>query len=113
VTALVQRGTDMSGLFSLAAVFRDEDPVERYRIVDTNAGDPVMTPLCPGSEIDVAAARCVDGLRPRVRVDIARGLREGSRHVQELCATRARIVAMLDARSRSDLAGAIAACAPP
>lgn len=112
-TALVQRGTDMAGLFSLAAVFRDEDPVERYRPVDTNAGDPVMVPVCPGNEIDVANARCEDGLRPRLRVDLSRGMREGSRHVQQLCSTRHQIVAALDAASRPVLASALAACAVP
>lgn len=112
-TALVQRGTDRAGLFSLAAVFRDEDPVERYRPVDTNAGDPLMTPRCPGSAIDLAAARCVDGLRPRLRVEIARGIREGSPHVEQLCATRRRLVAALDAEGRRAVASAIAACALP
>ncbi len=112
-TALVQRGTDLAGLFSLAAVFRAEDPVERYRPVDTNAGDPMMVPVCPGSEIDVANARCADGLRPRLQLDIARGVREGSRHVQQLCETRRRVVTALDQASRPALASALAACAPP
>ena len=112
-SALVQRGTDLAGLFSLGAVFRDEDPVERYRPVDTNAGDPMMMPVCPSSEIDVAAARCADGLRPRLQVDIARGVREGSSHVERLCATRRALVAVLDPTSRPAVADAIAACAPP
>ena len=112
-SALVQRGTDLAGLFSLGAVFRDEDPVERYRPVDTNANDPMMTPVCPHSEIDVAAARCADGLRPRLQIDIVRGVREGSRHVQKLCATRQALVAVIDPTSRPAVAGAIAACAAP
>lgn len=112
-TALVQRGTDMAGLFSLAAVFRDEDPVERYRPVDPNAGDPMMIPACPGSEIDVANARCADGLRPRLQLDIARGVREGSRHVQQLCATRKLLAAALDPASRPAVERAMAVCAVP
>ena len=112
-SALVQRRTDMAGLFSLGAVFRDEDPVERYRPVDTNAGDPMMTPVCRGSEIDVAAARCADGLRPRLFVEIARGVREGSRHVQQLCETRRSLAAVVDPASRSVVEEAMAVCAPP
>lgn len=111
VTALVQRGTDASGLFSLAAVFRDEDPVERYRPVDTNAGDPVMTPICPGSAIDVVAARCQDGLRPRLRVDVARGVRDGAPHVRRLCESRRQLADRLDARGRTAIASALAVCA--
>ena len=110
-TALVQRGTDASGLFSVAAVFRDEDPVERYRPTDTNAGDPTMTPICPGNEIDVSAAQCRDGLRPRLRVDITRGLRDGARHVVQLCETRRQLAAWLAPSSRATVAQALAECA--
>jgi len=110
VTALVQRGTDAAGLFSVAAVFRSEDPVERYRPIDTNANDPTMTPICPGNEIDVSAARCRDGLRPRLRVDIARGLRDGARHVIQLCETRRQLAAWLAPSSRA-AEQALAECA--
>lgn len=111
VTALVQRGTDASGLFSVSAVFRDEDPVERYRPVDPNAGDPTMSPICPGNAIDPATARCRDGQRPRLRVDVERGLRDGARHVIQLCETRRRLAAWLAASSRAAVEDALVACA--
>ena len=110
IAALVQRGTDPSGLFSVSSVFRDEDPVERYRPVDTNAGDPTMTPVCPGSEIDVVAARCRDGRRPRLRVDIPRGLHDGAPHVALLCATRRALARWLDPAMRAAIEPALAVC---
>ncbi len=110
VGAVVQRGTDASGLFSLGSVFRDEDPVERYRPVDTNAGDPRMAPLCPDSEIDVPAARCRDGRRPRLRVDIPRGLRDGTPHVAQLCATRRALAGWLAPEMRATILPALTAC---
>lgn len=112
VAALVQRGTDASGLFSLSSVFRDEDPVERYRPIDTNADDLTMHPVCPGSEIDVVAARCRDGLRPRLHVDVARGRQIRSAHVLRLCESRRQIASRLDAPALAAVAPALAACAP-
>ena len=111
-TALVQRGTDAAGLFSLRSVFRDEDPVERYRPVDPNVGDPTMTPVCPGSEIDVASARCRDGLRPRLHVDVARGIRERNAHAAQLCEARRQLSSLLDPAGRAALQGTLVACAP-
>jgi hypothetical protein len=112
-TALVQRSTDGAGMFSLRSVFRDEDPVERYRPVDPNLGDPTMAPVCPGSEIDVAAARCRDGLRPRLRVDVAQGVRDRAPHVLQLCETRRRLAQLLDPAGQAAVQSALAACAPP
>ncbi len=110
VAALVQRGTDASGLFSVRSVFRDEDPVERYRPVDANAGDPTMTPVCPDSEIDVAAARCRDERRPRLRVEIPRGLRDKAPHVVQLCAARQALARWLDPAMRATIQPALAVC---
>lgn len=112
ITALVQRGTDAVGLFSLSSVFRDEDPVERYRPVDTNAGDPTMIQVCPGTEIDVPSARCRDGLRPRLRIDVAQGMRDRSAHVMQLCATRRQLAARLDPPGRDAIRGALEDCGP-
>lgn len=109
-TALVQRGTDAEGLFSVRSVFRDEDPVERYRPVDTNVGDPAMTPVCPGSEIDLRAARCGDGMRPRLRLDVRRGLQDAAPHAARLCASRRALARWLAPESRADVAVALAAC---
>lgn len=110
VSALVQRGTDGSGLFTLRSMFRDEDPVERYRPVDPNVGDPLLTPVCPGATIEHEAARCSDGLRPRVRLDVVRGLATEDRHVAQLCAARRRLASRLDERAREAVAPALAAC---
>jgi hypothetical protein len=109
-TALVQRGTDASGMFSLRSVFRDEDPVERYRPVDTNAGDPAMTPVCPGSDIDPAAARCRDGLRPHLRLDVRAARHRGDPHATAVCAARRSVAAHVDAAARAAVAAALAPC---
>lgn len=109
-TALVQRGTDVEGLFSIRSVFRDEDPVERYRPVDSNAGDPAMIPVCPGSEIDVRAARCGDGMRPRLRLDVRQSLREGAPHAAALCASRRALARWLDPGARASVTESLAAC---
>ncbi|MDP3498780.1 MAG: hypothetical protein Q8S33_00545 [Myxococcales bacterium] len=110
VGTLVQRGTDAQGLFSLRSVFADQDPVERYRPVDPNAGDALMEPTCPGSELDLDAARCRDGRQARLRLDVRRGRLEKSRHVVQVCAARLAVAARLDDAGRAALAGAIAEC---
>jgi hypothetical protein len=95
VRALVQRSTDAEGLFGLRSLFRDEDPVERYRPSNANDGDPLMEPTCPGSAIDVDA-----------------GLKEADAHVRALCDSRRAISAWLDDAGREAVAPALAACAP-
>jgi hypothetical protein len=112
VSALVQRGTDDDGLFSLRSVFRDEDPVERYRPVNPNESDALLTPMCPGATLDLDAARCADGLRPRVRLDVARGVATRDRHVAQLCAARQRLALHLDASAREAVSPTLAACRP-
>ncbi|MBP9088392.1 MAG: hypothetical protein KBG15_19885 [Kofleriaceae bacterium] len=94
-SALVQRGTDAAGLFSLRSVFRNEDPIERYRPVDTNLGDPWMTATCPDSEYDPITTNCRNGLRPLLRLDVAKGMQATAPHVLALCATRQRLAALL------------------
>jgi hypothetical protein len=107
---LVQRATDAQGVFSLRSLFSDEDPVERYRPVDSNAGDPLMEPTCPDSELDFEAARCRDGRRARLKLDVRRGRLERSLHVQRLCASRRAVAARLDTAGRAALAETIAEC---
>ncbi|MBE2249060.1 MAG: hypothetical protein IAE78_05865 [Myxococcus sp.] len=109
-SALVQRGTDALGLFSFRSLFADDDPVERYRPVDANASDPHLTPVCPGSELDPEAARCRDGLRAKLRLDVARGRADWSRHVQRVCASRRALAERLDEAGRVAWADALAAC---
>lgn len=110
VGTLVQRGTDAQGLFSLRSLFADEDPVERYRPVDPNAGDALLEPTCPSSELDLEAARCRDGRQARLRLDVRRGRLEKSRHVAQVCAARLAVAARLDDAGRAALAGVIAEC---
>lgn len=109
VTALVQRGTDAGGLFSVDSVFRDEDPVERYRPDDSNRGDPWLRPVCPDSELDLVAGRCRDGRRPRLRLDLAGGLSAGAAHVAQLCASRRRLAELVTPSAA--IRAAVAACA--
>ncbi len=108
--ALVQRGTDAQGLFSLRSLFEDEGAVERYRPVDPNAADALMEPRCPGSELDLIAARCADGRRAVLRLDVARGRREQSLHVERVCASRRAVAAHLDAAGRAALAESLEEC---
>ena len=108
--ALVQRATDAQGLFSLRSLFSDEDAVERYRPVDTNAGDGLMEPTCPGSELDLEAARCRDERRARMRLDVRRGRQEKSPHVERVCASRRAVASHLDESGRASLAATISEC---
>lgn len=108
--ALVQRATDAQGLFSLRSLFTDEGAVERYRPVDPNAADRLMEPRCPGSELDLVAARCADGRRAVLRLDVARGRRERSLHVERLCASRRAVASHLDAAGRAALAQPLEEC---
>lgn len=110
VEALVQRGTDADGLFSIRSVLRDEDPVERYREVDANAGDPLMVPTCPGSELDLVNARCADAKRARLRFDVEAGLAMGDPHAENVCATRRALATLLDDAGRDWLAQHTSAC---
>ena len=108
--ALVQRATDAQGLFSLRSLFENEGAVERYRPVDTNAADGLMEPRCPGSELDLVGARCADGRRAVLRLDVARGRRERSLHVERLCASRRAVAAHLDEAGRAALVPSLEEC---
>lgn len=114
---LVQRATDAEGLFSVRSVLLDEGPVERYRAVDTNAQDPLLHPVCPGSGLG-GEQGCTDGQRPAARLEVAEGVRRGDRHTLAVCASRRRLFERLDAAGRAQWAGAVAPCdglsaAPP
>ncbi len=111
-SALVQRATDAAGLFSLRSVFRYEDPSERYRPVDTNRDDPWMTSICPESEFDSATTMCRDSLRPRLRLDVAKGRQSNAPHVVALCTTRQRLAALLPTADRSSLQPWLDVCGP-
>jgi hypothetical protein len=108
---LVQRGTDAEGLFSIRSAFRDEDPIERYRPVDTNRSDANVALVCPGSELDQAAALCRDGQRPRLRYNLAAARYANAPHAAQLCNTRGRLAPFFDDATRATLQPALAACA--
>jgi hypothetical protein len=112
VGALVQRGTDNAGMFSLMSAFHDQDPLERYRPTDSNAGDRWLTAVCPQSEIDLEAARCRDTLRPRLRLDVRGGLLAGDRHVQQLCNSRQQLAKIFDASLAATVEPALLPCEP-
>ena len=109
-SALVQRGTDAAGLFSLRSVFRNEDPSEHYRPVDNNLNDPQMTRTCPASEVDQTGVACRDGLRPRLRLDVANGLARGAPHVLALCATRLRLATLVAPSEQAPLQAMVDEC---
>jgi len=97
--ALVQRGTDGEGLFSVPSMLRDEDPVERYREVDANMGDPLMRPVCPGSTPEHPP--CADSKRPRLALAVREGVARGDLHTERLCAARRALAAVLDVEGRA------------
>ena len=109
--ALVQRGTDTEGLFSIRSAFRDEDPIERYRPVDNNRSDANVVLVCPRSELDLATGLCRDGQRPRLRYDLAAGRNANAAHALQLCATRHKLAAFFDDSTRAALQPALAVCA--
>ena len=92
--ALVQRATDGDGLFSLRSLLRNEDPVERYRPIDSNEGDPFLSPVCPTGLVD--AGHCFDGTRARVRLDVRAAVSHGDSHALQVCVARARLSEQLD-----------------
>ncbi|MDP3153397.1 MAG: hypothetical protein Q8N23_12035 [Archangium sp.] len=108
--AVVQRATDAQGLFSLRSLWRDDDPVERYRPVDANVNDDFMTPVCPESEIDLRAQRCADGQLARLRIDVARGMRAADPHVERLCFARRALASRLDSEGRAAWAAQLDEC---
>lgn len=108
--AVVQRATDAQGLFSLRSLWRDEDPVERYRPVDANLNDEFMEPVCPDSEINLRTARCGDGQLARLRLDVARGMRAADPHVRQLCFARRTLATRLDDEGRSAWAAQLDEC---
>ena len=110
-SALVQRGTDATGLFTLRSVFRNEDPRERYRPVDNNRDDPWMTTICPDSEFDPVTTVCRNGMRPRLRLDVAKGRQANAPHIVALCDTRQRIAALLQPAERVALQPWLDECA--
>jgi hypothetical protein len=110
VNALVQRGTDRAGLFSVRSAFRDEDPAERYRPVDSNVDDPWFSPVCPDSHLDVAASVCQNGQRPRLRYDLAGARAANAPHAARLCASRIQLAPFFNDATRSDWKTALAAC---
>lgn len=85
--ARVQRATDGQGLFTLRSVLRDEDPIEIYRPINPNEADELLAPTCPAGGA-VTGGRCLDGSRPRLRLDIKPGLARGDPHVRQLCDSR-------------------------
>lgn len=107
---LVQRGTDAAGLFTLRSVFQDEDAAERYRPVDSNHDDPLVTRQCPESTLASDGEHCADGRWPRLRLDLAAGLRADTSHARRVCAARHALSARIARPHSDDLTRALTTC---
>jgi len=99
--ALVQRGTDASGLYSILSVLRDEGPFESYRPRDMNDGDPLVARRCTSGPVASARSLCSDGKRPRGHLDIERGVASHDVHVLDVCTSRKALAARMTARARA------------
>ena len=90
----VNRGTDASGLYQIAAVLHDRLPFETYRPRDANRGDPFVRRECGATE--TASGRCADGSIALGELDVKRGLSAHDPHVLRVCAARLALASRLD-----------------
>jgi hypothetical protein len=109
--ALVSRGTDASGLYTVAALFRDDGPFETYRPRDPNEGDPHVVARCGKEPVSSSRAPCPDGTRPHGYLDVRAGVAKRDPHVLDVCASRRALVLQMSPRARALVAEAVAACA--
>lgn len=108
--ALVRRGTDASGLYTIAALFRDEGPFETYRPRDLNEGDPRVVARCGARGVASSRVRCADGSRPRGHHDVDAGIVAGDLHSLEVCVSRRALASRMTDRARASVASALLAC---
>jgi hypothetical protein len=111
-TAVVQRSTDSNGLFSIRSLMTDQDPIERYRPIDRNLGDPFMHSVCPQSDVSATTGECTDGMRRQLRYDIAPALAAQDSHAVAVCASRLSIAAVMTSGARATFASALHPCLP-
>ena len=110
VPALVKRGTDGRGLFSLGALFEDEGPFETYRAVDENRGDPLVRARCGDRLVGDGRKPCGDGTMPLGELDVPRGVREGAPHVVSVCEARNKLAARMSPAARTRAERGLAVC---
>ena len=110
--ALVKRGTDTSGLYSLLSVLRDEGPIETYRPRDMNAGDELVEVRCVTGDSGAVRAPCPGGLAPTAHYRLAEGIARGDGHANAVCAARQTLARHMTPRARSAVAVALAPCGP-
>lgn len=113
------RGTDASGLYTVASVLADDAPIETHRARDMNEGDPYVSATCADGEsavfrVDRRGARrrfaCDDGSLPRARVDLPRALSDGDAHARGVCDSRAYLWRHMEADGRQAFAAAFEEC---
>jgi hypothetical protein len=113
------RATDASGFYTPSYVLRDDAPLERSRPEEANANDPFVEVSCdsgsPRWVVDGAGSRyeCPGGEAPRGRYDVARALRAGEPHAQQVCRAREYLRDHLRGEDHAYFAEAFAACALP
>lgn len=108
--ALVQRGTDASGLYSLLSVFREEEPYETYRPRNLNDGDPLVGTRCTTGPVVAPRSPCTDGSRTRGHLDVERGVAARDPHVLQVCASRRALAARMTTTARALVARSLASC---
>jgi len=109
--ALVQKGTDASGSFQLAAVLSDDAPFEVYRARDANLGDPFVEARCDGVVIPSGVRACPDGQRARGHYRMSTALAAGDRHAGRVCTSRRALLARMDADAARAYTSIVAECA--
>ena len=108
--ALVKRGTDASGLYSVLAVLRDEGPFETYRPRDMNEGDDLVDARCATGARVAPRSVCPDGRGPVGTLRVAEGIARSDPHAMAVCATRRALAARTTSRAHAVVAPALLAC---
>jgi hypothetical protein len=112
----LNRATDANGFFAIESVLEDEAPLESYRPVDPNVGDPYVEVRCGDAAAEVVSGpgesrpRCRDARVPHARYDLARALAAGDPHATEVCDSRRALFAWADSSARAAFAGAFGEC---
>ena len=110
VAALVKRGTDARGLFSLGALFEDEGPFETYRAVDANRADPRVRARCGDRVVSDGRTSCGDGTMPLGELDVKGGLQDRAPHVVALCDARIRLAERMSPAARARAERGLTVC---
>lgn len=113
---LPRRGTDGSGFYVPESVFSNRAPLETYRPIDPNGGDPFVHYECGDGRAvrgvrGTTAVRCSDGSIPDLALDLAAALAAGEPHAKLVCESRSFLASRFAQEARTHFQGAIAECA--